>query len=270
MIKNKITLFLLISIFSIQFSLPSFAMPGDDDIDILLAQAQIKSKENKNKINDLESENLNIKKELENIKKEKEKIEKEKEKIEKSKNFYKKAEGKLKKEKEKLREDLEETDDLIEVLLNEKSTPTTHSFLRAVYNNKSEEELNRLFKEATNQQEIRDIIVGGHTKFREQSPDAHRKVLKLTGLLSNMSITESYSTVEYGRISISGTSSEELKNLEELADKSKVRRTSFHGAQELEKIKQKVKAEHEDKADAIQFTIQDSNKELNNPLHDTN
>jgi hypothetical protein len=212
MIKNKIILFLLISIFSTQSSFPLFAVGSDDDTDIPLSQVPIKLKENKDRIKELEKENASIKKVLEDTQKDKEDLQ-----------YFQKRKDYYKKKTEQLEKELLQTDNLIEFLLSEEATPTALTFLRAVYEGKTREERKDLFRDATSKKEIRDVIVDGCTKFKASAPEASMEILKVTGLVNNMKITQDNPTITYAKVTIPGTPEKELKKHRDAVDSSKRR-----------------------------------------------
>lgn len=162
MIKNKtILLYLIISLFCFQLSLPCSAMDDDEEYNRALIVMQ---------------NNAKLKKALEIENKE------------------------LKEGNSILITSLNEADDLIKFLIQ--SPPTVHSYLSAVYNQAPNQELEELFAAATHSQFIGDIIIDGEIKFKAGSPISHLKLLKITGLLDNMRVSERYSTVTYGVVNI--------------------------------------------------------------------
>lgn len=108
-------------------------------------------------------------------------------------------------ENHNLRQNLTAVDTLVGSIFSGEITPTTFNFLRAVYQRQPETQLQSLFAAATSREEIRDIIVGGHTKFRATVPGANRRVLELTGLLGNLQITTDLETIKYGMVSFPGS-----------------------------------------------------------------
>ena len=100
---------------------------------------------------------------------------------------------------------LTEADNLISLLLNPSTTPTTINFLRAVYRDAPQTELQELYRTAVNKKEIFNIITDGHTKFRADAPEAHLSVLRLCGLLNNLVVTDDFATVEYSKLEIPGS-----------------------------------------------------------------
>jgi hypothetical protein len=148
----------------------------------------------------------------------------------------------------RLSSSLKEADDLIEYLI--KAPPTVHSYLSAVFNQVSTKEEEELLKTATKGETIRDIIVEGHTKFKSDSPDAHRKLLKVTGLLQNMKVSETYETVSYGSVSIPPSPEKSLIEKKKALINSKTRYTKplfqldqQEGAASIENKKPSAKVE---------------------------
>ena len=219
----------------------------DEDIDIPLSQVPIKLKENKNKIQTLEKEKDSLTEENQKLKdkiicrKEKinilkkqavsnaalekrlESLTEENDELQKKVKNTKKKKDNIKKKFGELNEDIAEADCLIGFLLSDEATPTTHTFLSAVYEGQTRDERKNLFKEAIKRKEIHDVIIGGHTKFKASVPETQEELLKVTGLFDKMKITEDYSTVTYAKISIPATKEKKLYPLRDAVDKSRRR-----------------------------------------------
>ncbi|MBY0292861.1 MAG: hypothetical protein K2W92_06270 [Alphaproteobacteria bacterium] len=249
MSKNKIKLFILILIFSFSFSVPSIAMEVNDDIDTQLFSIAAKLKKDRDKITE---ENNNLKRNLEESDKTINSLKSRVDRRDKTILDIKKQFRTRTEEFKALEQELIETDDFIEFLLNKKTTPTTISFLSAVYNGKSERKLNDLFRAASNRQEIADIIVGGHTKFKAHTPRSHRKVLELTGLLDSMKITQDDATIQYAKISIPSTNSDELIHKEKSVRKSLKRRESY-GQESFDQKYQPSSSSEEEEGDVPKY-----------------
>ncbi len=131
----------------------------------------------------------------------------------------------LNKESVYLSNSIIEADSLIQVILDPKTTPTTVNFLRAVYGQATEQELSTLYREAQNKKEIANIILGGHTKFRADAPTAHQSLLRLSGLMSNVKITDDMATVKYGKLVVPPTPDSELKKARKAAQDSADRKS---------------------------------------------
>lgn len=106
---------------------------------------------------------------------------------------------------EDLQEQLEAADDLIRLLLDPTTTPTTRAFLSAVYHRKSQAKILALQQQAQQRQRVPNIITGGHTKFRGDAPDAHNKLIELTGLLQCIHITDNMATIQYSELVVDPT-----------------------------------------------------------------
>ena len=122
----------------------------------------------------------------------------------------------LREENQKLSLSLKRVAKLADLLLDPETTPTTHSYLSALYNqNESKKNIEELYLKASNKQTIRNIIIDGHTKFKKDAPEANVKLLKIGNLFHNLRITEEYSTVVYGEVTIPKTHMEDLQESEE-------------------------------------------------------
>ena len=123
----------------------------------------------------------------------------------------------------KLTTDLTEADGLIRYLLDNETTPTTRSFLSAVYHGQKPEEIQNLWIQANNEKVINNIIVDGTQKFRNDAPEANIKILQISGLLNNTRVTHEYPTIKYARLIIPKTESNDLEKHKRSTEKTKIR-----------------------------------------------
>lgn len=248
MFKTTIKLCLITSIFFLQLSLPSFSM--EDDIEIQSITQYINKLNNKYteykiKIENLEQENNILKNELQK-------------KNDSYKNEIKKLSKKYETKIRKVDNYLTEADELIKFIVQ--SPPTVHSYLSAVFNQAPDQELGELFTAATHKQFIGDIIIGGHIKFKAGSPISHIKLLKITGLLNSMKITQDDPTIQYGRVLILASPKKDVNEKKDAIIRTKARLEKEH--QVVKKVKEEVEGqsyeEEEKEKDEIQFAIQQS------------
>jgi hypothetical protein len=182
---------------------------------------------------------------------------------------------KLQEENNNLRHAIRETDGLVTGILN--SSVTTFSYLSAVAKRASNEELNRLFIDATNDLVIPSIITGGHTKFDKEAPKSHIKLLEVTKLLEHTNISHDYATIQYRTLTIEGTSEKKVTNsakkLQKVMQRDNVKKREgslFEDSKEDKKTeplkKEEEEIRHQDdqisENEDIQSVIQENAKEL--------
>lgn len=142
-----------------------------------------------------------------------------------------------------LKSDITQADYLVGILLDPNTTPTTVNFLRAVYRKAPESELQALYSEAKNRKEIYDVIIGGHTKFRSSVPSAQESLLKLSGLMSNLKVTDDMATITYGKVDVKATPEKLLDGLSKITNEVSKRnhQKEYPESPSIPKIKAKTK-----------------------------